>query len=194
RTSIAARANLELIDENYDRWQEDPRSVDPSWSAFFEGFALGNLPEKDGAVAAAQDGQLQTRIDGLIYAYRTLGHTIARVSPLAETRPQNPMLSLRELGFSDKDLDLSVSSKFFLDNEQMPLREMIARLEKIYADSIGAEFMHIQNGRIRNWVRYRLESRADKHSTARHVQVALLRALMEAESFELFLHSRSVGQ
>jgi 2-oxoglutarate dehydrogenase E1 component len=194
RTSIAARANLELIDENYDRWQEDPRSVDPSWSAFFEGFELGNLPEKDGAVAAARDGQLQARIDGLIYAYRTLGHTIARVNPLAETRPQNPMLSLRELGFSDKDLDLPVSSKFFLDNEQMPLREMIARLEKIYADSIGAEFMHIQNSRIRNWVRYRLESRADKHSTARQVQVALLRALMEAESFELFLHSRYIGQ
>ena len=194
RTSIAARANLELIDENYERWQDDPRSVDSSWSAFFEGFELGNVPEKDGAVAAARDGQLQTRVDGLIYAYRTLGHTIARVNPLAEARPQNPMLSLRELGFSDKDLDLAVSSKFFLDNEQMSLREMIARLEKIYAGSIGAEFMHIQNNRIRNWVRYRLESRPDKYSTARQVQVALLRALMEAESFELFLHSRYVGQ
>ncbi|HEY6206431.1 MAG TPA: 2-oxoglutarate dehydrogenase E1 component [Chthoniobacterales bacterium] len=194
RTSIAARANLELIDENYERWQDDPRSVDSSWSAFFEGFELGNVPEKDGAVTAARDGQLQTRVDGLIYAYRTLGHTIARVNPLAEARPQNPMLSLRELGFSDKDLDLAVSSKFFLDNEQMSLREMIARLEKIYAGSIGAEFMHIQNNRIRNWVRYRLESRPDKYSTARQVQVALLRALMEAESFELFLHSRYVGQ
>ena len=194
RTSIAARANLELIDENYERWQENPRSVDSTWSAFFEGFELGNVPEKDGAVAAARDGQLQTRVDGLIYAYRTLGHTIARTNPLAEARPQNPMLSLRELGFSDKDLDLPVSSKFFLDNEQMALREMIARLEKIYAGSIGAEFMHIQNNRIRNWVRYRLESRPDKHSTPRQVQVALLRALMEAESFELFLHSRYVGQ
>ena len=190
RTSIAARANLELIDENYERWQEDPRSVDPSWSAFFEGFELGNVPEKDGAVAAARDGQLQTRVDGLIYAYRTLGHTIARTNPLAEARPQNPMLSLRELGFSDKDLDLPVSSKFFLDNEQMALREMIARLEKIYAGSIGAEFMHIQNNRIRNWVRYRLESRPDKHSTPRQVTVALLGALMEAESFERLLHSR----
>jgi 2-oxoglutarate dehydrogenase E1 component len=194
RTSIAARENLELIDHNYQRWQENPRSVDPSWSAFFEGFELGAVPEKDGAVAAARDGQLQTRVDGLIYAYRTLGHTIARVNPLAETRPQNPMVSLRELGFSDKDLDLRVASKFFLDNEQLPLREMIARLEKIYASSIGAEFMHIQNSRIRNWVRHRLESRPDKHSTARQVQVALLRALMEAESFELFLHSRYVGQ
>src|SRR5205085_1066272 len=79
-------------------------------------------------------------------------------------------------------------------NQQMVLREMIARLEKIYADSIGAEFMHIQNTRMRNWVLHRLESRPDKRHTARAVQVALLRALMEAESFEIFLHSRYVGQ
>src|SRR5207244_12242666 len=31
-------------------------------------------------------------------------------------------------------------------------------------------------------------------ATAPQVQVALLRALMEAESFELFLHARYVGQ
>src|SRR5713226_2649554 len=200
RTSIAARANLELIDQNYQRWQEDPASVDPSWVAFFEGFELGNLPQRNGAAATTaqrlgvRESPLQTRIDGLVYAYRTLGHTIARVNPLAEKRPENPQLTLRELGFSEKDLDLRVSSKFFLDNEEMKLREMIARLEKIYADSIGAEFMHIQNTRIRNWVLHRLESRPDKRHTPRAVQVALLRALMEAESFEVFLHSSYVGQ
>src|ERR1700720_2164925 len=200
RTSLAARANLELIDENYRRWREDPDSVDPSWSAFFEGFELGNLPLRNGAAVAAapragvRESPLQTRIDGLVYAYRTLGHTIALVNPLAEKRPENSALTLRELGFSEKDLDLRVSSKFFLDNAETTLREMIVRLQKIYADSIGAEFMHIQNTRIRNWVRHRLESRADKYSTPRQVQVAVLRALMEAESFEVFLHSRYVGQ
>src|SRR2546429_878491 len=200
RTSIAARANLELIDQNYQRWQEDPASVDPSWAAFFEGFELGNLPQRNGAAATTaqrpglRESPLQTRIDGLVYAYRTLGHTIARVNPLAEKRPENPQLTLRELGFSEKDLDLRVSSKFFHDNEEMALREMIARLQKIYANSIGAEFMHIQNTRIRNWVLHRLESRADKHSTARQVKIALLRGLMEAESFDVFLHSRYVGQ
>src|SRR5438128_460573 len=199
RTTIAARAKLEMIDQNYQRWQEDPASVDPSWAAFFEGFELGNLPQRNGAAVAAprpvtRESPLQTRIDGLVYAYRTLGHTVARVNPLAEKRPENPLLSLRELGFSEKDLDLRVRSKFFADGEEMALREMIARLTKIYADSIGAEFMHIQNTRIRNWVLHRLESRPDKHSTPRQVKVAILRALMEAESFEVFLHSRYVGQ
>src|SRR5438874_9179609 len=199
RTTIAARANLDLIDQNYARWQEDPASVDSSWAAFFEGFELGNLPQKNGAAVAApqkvtRESPLQARIDGLVYAYRTLGHTIARVNPLAEKRPENPLLSFRELGFSEKDLDLRVRSKFFADSEEMTLREMIARLTKIYADSIGAEFMHIQNTRIRNWVLHRLESRPDKHSTPRQVKIAILRALMESEAFETFLQSRYVGQ
>ena len=49
RTSIDARANLNLIEENYRRWQENSASVDSGWSAFFEGFELGNLPQEDGA-------------------------------------------------------------------------------------------------------------------------------------------------
>src|SRR6184192_2352610 len=197
RTSIGARANLELIEENYRRWQRNPQSVDSGWSAFFEGFELGNLPQRDGATVAeaeAREAALQTRVDGLVYAYCSLGHTIARVDPLADSRPKNPLLSLSEFGFSESDLDLRVSSKFFLDNRPMTLREMIAGLERIYADSIGSEFMHIQDPRIREWVRMRLETRPQKHSTPRAVQVALLRALLEAESFEIFLHTRYVGQ
>src|SRR6266480_1895542 len=196
-TSMDARTNVDLIEENYRRWQENPESVDSGWSAFFEGFELGNLPQRDGATAAeaeAREAALQTRVDGLIYAYCSLGHTIARVDPLADTRPKNPLLSLSEFGFSESDLDLRVSSKFFLDNQSMTLREMVSGLERIYADSIGSEFMHIQDPRVRDWIRKRLETRPHKHSTPAAVQVALLRALLEAESFEIFLHTRYVGQ
>ena len=199
--SFANRSNLDLIEENYQRWQNDPESLDPSWLAFFEGFELGDLQLRNGAAAVAGaspvdagDQPLQTRVDGLVYAYRTLGHTIARVDPLADRRPQNPLLSLRELGFSEKDLDLVVSSKFFLDGRKMTLREMIALLEKIYADTIGSEFQHIQNPRIRNWVRHRLETRAEMHRPSRETEIWLLRILLEAETFETFLHTRYVGQ
>src|SRR6267142_1897287 len=197
RTSIDARANLHLIEEKYRIWQENPDSVDSGCSAFFEGFELGNLPERNGAAEAgveAREAALQTRVDGLVYAYCSLGHTIARIDPLAETRPTNPLLRLSEFGFTDSDLDLRVSSKFFLDDRPMTLRDMVAGLDRIYADSIGSEFMHIQDPHIREWIRRQLETRPHKHSTPRAVQVALLRALLEAESFEIFLHTRYVGQ
>ncbi len=201
RPSFATHLNLDVLEENYDRWKQNPDSVDTAWSAFFEGFELGNLEKRNGAAATsaqpradAQENPLQTRIDGLVYAYRTLGHTIAQLDPLADQRPENPLLTLRELGFSEKDLGLQVSSKFFMDNKRMTLREMISALECIYAESIGAEFMHIQNTRMRNWVRHRLESRPPKHSASRGVQIALLRSLSESELFETFLHTRYVGQ
>src|SRR5881227_759877 len=196
-SSLATRANLQLIEDNYRHWRQNPESVDSGWAAFFEGFELGETPERDGAVAKpveVRESSLQSRVDGLVYAYRTLGHTIARLDPLADRRRENPLLTLRELGFSKKDLDLHVSSKFFFGNRQMTLREMIAALENIYAGSIGSEFMHIQNTRVRNWVLHRLESRPAKTETPRAVQVALLRTLLEAESFEVFLHGHYVGQ
>src|SRR5256714_966740 len=197
RTSIAARANLELIEDNYRRWRQNPESVDSGWAAFFEGFELGETPERNGVVvkpAEVRESSLQSRLDVRVYSYRTLGHTIARLDPLLDKRRENPLLTLRELGFSEKDLDLRVSSKFFFGNRQMTLREMIAALENIYAGSIGSEFMHIQDTRVRNWVLHRLESRPAKAETHRAVQIALLRALLEAESFEVFLHAHYVGQ
>ncbi|HEV2096069.1 MAG TPA: 2-oxoglutarate dehydrogenase E1 component [Chthoniobacterales bacterium] len=197
RPSFATRLNLDLLEENYSRWQANPASVDSSWSAFFEGFELGDLQLRNGARPAedgADENPLQARADDLVYAYRTLGHTIAELNPLADKRPENPLLTLRELGFNESDLDRKVSSKLFLDDKKMTLREMIGALECIYADTIGAEFMHIQNTRIRNWVRQRLEARPPKKDASREVQISLLRSVLESEHFETFLHTRYVGQ
>ncbi|MDQ3117981.1 MAG: hypothetical protein M3Q89_00170, partial [Verrucomicrobiota bacterium] len=75
RPSFATHLNLDILEENYRRWQEDPEEVDTGWSAFFEGFELGNLEKRNGAVTAATqprserpEGPLQTRVDGLVYA------------------------------------------------------------------------------------------------------------------------------
>jgi len=199
--SFANRFNADLLDQNYEQWRKDPASVDPVWSAFFEGFELGSVQPKNGAATtqtstttASAEGPLQTRVDGLVYAYRTLGHTIANLDPLADERPQNPLLTLRELGFSEKDLDLTVGSKFLLGGKEMKLREMIAELERIYCGSIGSEFMHIQNPRVRNWLREKIETRPPETSTPADVQRRILRQLVKVESFEHFLHTRYQGQ
>ena len=56
--------STDLLEANYDRWLDDPTAVDPAWSAFFEGFALGSAQlkklgavEGNGAgVASSPDG------------------------------------------------------------------------------------------------------------------------------------------
>ena len=204
RTAVATRIDVNLLEDQYSRWKENPESVEPTWSAFFEGFELGLTERPNGAAAPAVNGAspapqtvdlpLQTRVEGLVYAYRTIGHTIAKVDPLADERPAQPLLTLRELGFQEKDLDLCVSSKFFFGGRQMTLREMIDALRRIYAGPIGFEFMHIQNIRVRNWLRERIEARPFDAPAGRDFQIALLRELLEAETFEHFLHTKYVGQ
>jgi 2-oxoglutarate dehydrogenase E1 component len=43
-------------------------------------------------------------------------------------------------------------------------------------------------------VRDRLESRPAKHQASIQVEIGLLRLLLESEAFEVFLHTRYVGQ
>ena len=200
-TSLAARPNEALIDQNYELWLKDRGSVGADWAAFFEGFELGyarsqkmgeTLPDApaDGAVAPS----LQTRVDALVYAYRSMGHSVAHLDPLEAAPRENPLLSLRELGFSEKDLDLQVSSRFFREDRKMRLREMIADLQSIYCATLGVEFNHIQNPRIRNWVRDRIENRQRAKLLGPAVHRDILRKLYEAETFESFIHTKYVGQ
>jgi len=200
-TSLAARSNEGLIDQNYELWLKDRSAVGPDWAAFFEGFELGfSRSQKNGSsttdemVEGAVAPSLQTRVDALVYAYRTMGHTMAHLDPLNDRPMENPLLSLRELGFSEKDLDLIVSSRFFRDDRKMTLREMTADLQKAYCGTIGTEFVHIQNPRIRNWVRDRVENHQAGELNSPESHRDILRKLYEAETFESFIHTKYVGQ
>ena len=191
-----------MIDENYERWLANPQSVDSDWSAFFEGFDLGfSKSEENGDAATAElspgvvpDSSIQTRVEALVYAYRTLGHTIADLDPLDLLKRSNPLLTLKELGFEEKELDLTVSSRFFKDGRKMKLRDMIRELEAIYCGTVGAEFMHIQNPRMRTWVLYKLENRDSSLRVNAAVHRDILRKLYEAETFENFLHTKYGGK
>ena len=102
-TSFTARWNEAAIDENYEKWRKDATTVTPDWASFFEGFELGfaryqkNGVQKiggngaasvsgtapaAGAASASCSASLESRVEALIYTYRTLGHTASRLNPL----------------------------------------------------------------------------------------------------------------
>jgi 2-oxoglutarate dehydrogenase E1 component len=202
-TSFTARWNEAAIDENYEKWRNDAASVSADWASFFEGFELGyaryqKAPAKPTGAAAvsggasAGDASLHSRVEALIYTYRTLGHTASRLNPLSDEVPYQPLLELKEFGLTDADLDSMVSSRSFRDGAPMKLRDIIAELRSIYCDTLGVEYMHIQNTRIRHWIRERVEARGGKvdTSTPHH---RILRTLHKAESFENFIHTTYVG-
>ena len=202
KTSYLNDWNADLLDEYYERWKQDPASVDSSWSAFFEGFELGSSPNRNGKFTvvpgeeplSAEAEQLQNRIDGLVYNYRVLGHTQAQVDPLTPNDPESPALTLAALGLDEIPPDTVVASRFFQKSRPMSLGEMVETLKLIYSGPIGAEFMHIQNEGTRDWVKERIEARILLPPPDSASQINLLRCLMEAETFEQFVHTKFIGQ
>ena len=202
-TSFSARWNEAAIDENYEKWRSDASSVTPDWASFFEGFELGYAryqkapakpagPAATGSTAPTGSTSLESRVEALIYTYRTLGHTLARINPLTNEVGYQPLLELKEFGLTEADLEETVSSRSFREGTPLKLREIIAEMKAIYCDTLGVEYMHIQNPRIRHWIRERVEARAGKTDTSTpHYRI--LRTLHKAESFENFIHTTYVG-
>ena len=49
---VAQSLNLSLIEDYYQRWLNDPGSVDGSWRNFFEGYELGRDPRASAGAAS----------------------------------------------------------------------------------------------------------------------------------------------
>lgn len=194
---IANRWNADLIDEKYAIWQDDPESVDPTWRAFFEGYALGQDTGGE-SVQKVSEGALdetkQSKFTWAIYAYRSLGHTQANINPLFKEVPSNPRLALDRLGFSESDLDEIFWSGNFLGGQHMSLRDLSSRLNEIYCGSVGIEYLHIQETRERRWLQSKIEPVDGMETFQPERQHHILDRLVKAEEFEHFLHKNYVGQ
>ncbi|MBV9124554.1 MAG: 2-oxoglutarate dehydrogenase E1 component [Planctomycetes bacterium] len=188
-TSFATRWNLTAIEEQYQRWQQDPQAVDETWRVFFEGFELGGTRP-----AAPLDTGSQIGLVRLIDAYRDLGHFLAKLDPLSEARSSLPLLELSEFGFGEADLDRTFDTSHFLGLPRATLRELLDALRETYCRTIGVEYMHIQDTRIRRWLQERMEPCRNQPDYPRRKKMRILMNIHFAELFEKFLHTRYVGQ
>ena len=213
-SSIASRFNANVLDEKFALWRDDPRSVDPDWAAFFEGFSLGmaqierdikfvNPPQSTKEVTHSENDSLRVtltdpvfraRIVSLLYNYRALGHTEAWVDPLSLSSPASSRLSYEQFGFNEVDLNEQVASQFFAEGKPMLLSTMIGRLQEIYCGKIGFEYMGIHNSEIRHWIRDRIENRSSLEKLKYPNTKTILNWLIEAEEFENYLHQKFVAQ
>ncbi len=203
--TFANRWNIDLIDGLYAQWQADPASVDERWQAFFEGFDLaigGTVPSPAASVQSAgldaeslsSYGRKQARFIGAIYAYRAIGHTQAHVNPLVEETPPNPRLDTARLGFREDELDEVYDTGNYMGGTKMSVRQILSRMKETYCGSIGAEYLHIQETPRRRWLQAAMEPVLNQPETSREKKLHVLDKIVQAETFEKFLHTRYVGQ
>lgn len=186
QSSFAGRWNLDAIDAAYHQWQHDPQGVEESWRLFFEGFELGLArPVGDAGTAG---------IIRLIDAYRSLGHFQAHLDPLNPPPKNYLYLGLEEFGLKESDLDRPFDTSNFLGLQKGTLRQLLAALKETYCRTIGVEYMHIQDRRIRRWLQEKMEPRRNQPNLPRRQKYRVLMELHFAQLFERFLHTRYVGQ
>lgn len=200
--TLPSRSNQDILESQYSQWSSDPKSVDATWASFFEGFELGmaHLAAKKGSSSASsqtlseQTLNFRMRVSNALHTFRSLGHTASWLDPLSKTAPSPAILSLASLGFTESDMSESVQTQLFRQGRSMPLSEMLKDLRAIYCDRVGFEYMHIHTPEVRQWLQDRIENRLDRPVPPAKKQISALRWLLEAETFERFLHRRYVGQ
>jgi 2-oxoglutarate dehydrogenase E1 component len=199
-SSLTSRFNADLIDEYYQKWLDQPDSVDATWQAFFQGFSLAHgsarkaPTARDGSNDATVARQQQSQVDRLVYQYRAIGHLQAHLDPLSDRPPPHPRLQLEEFGLSASDLDTVFDPGSGTGASPVPLRDIVDRLRETYCGYVGVEYLHIQDPEVRLWLEQQLESTRNQPAFSRAQKVRILRRLHKAELFERFLHTRFLGQ
>jgi len=196
RSTVANRLNLGLIEDYYQRWQNDPASVDSSWRIFFEGYELGREP--GGALGIAPDcdaARAQAAVTRLIDAYREFGHYLADLDPLKLNPRRAALEQLEPTAFDLTEADLDrVFYHPLSPGGSSTLRELIAILRETYCRTIGVEFMHIRDALVRKWLLERMEPIRNRPAFDLKKKRRIVYELNIAELFETFLHNNYVGQ
>ncbi|MCU0450220.1 MAG: 2-oxoglutarate dehydrogenase E1 component [Bernardetiaceae bacterium] len=205
--SYIANADVSVIDTYYQQYKADPSSVDESWRQFFAGFDFslayaeqsgngnGHGPSMAPApTAEATDQAKELRVRNLIQAYRSRGHLKSRTNPVRERRDRKALLDLQDFKLTEADLDTSFVAGRALGLGTAKLRDIIARLEKIYLGPIGFEFTYIREPETYDWLKQKIETVYPTFSPTAEDKKRILSKLNEAVVFENFLHTRYVGQ
>jgi 2-oxoglutarate dehydrogenase E1 component len=210
-------SNAAYVESLYEQFLADPAGVEQRWREYFSSLPTGPLPEHahrsiQAAIAArarssrivATDAATATDVSAkqgavsrLIQIYANRGHLVANIDPLGLLRRERPkVLDLAYFGLDESDLD----TEFYTGSrsESVPgrdtLRGIIAKLNRIYCGTIGAEFAHVSNTEERLWLQDEFQSGRLNHVFAPEEQRNILWQLTAAEGLERYLHTKYVGQ
>jgi 2-oxoglutarate dehydrogenase E1 component len=177
----------------YDRYRQDPDSVDVSTRVYFDRW----LPPVDGAppAPALEIDKIMGAVN-LAQAIREYGHLAAQLDPLGSAPPGDPSLDLAFHGLTEDDLRQLPCSLIggpcaAKGNNAL---EAIRALREVYSSTIGYDYDHLRIPEEREWLRHAAESgrfRPPQDPCDPHV---LLERLTQVEVFEHFLHRAFPGK
>lgn len=212
RFSFLNTIHAQLIDDLYEQYRKYPDALEPSWKTFFQGFdfALENYGDEGYISENGQPSVVVQQVNNsnipdeirkeflvmnLIEAYRSRGHLFTKTNPVRDRRTYSPTLSIENFGLSTADLNTKFNCAIEIGlKEATTLQNIINRLETIYCNSIGVEYMHLDNVEEKKFVRDFLQQNENKPQLSSQQKIEILRKLNQAVVFENYLNTKFVGQ
>lgn len=205
--SYVMNSHPSYIESLYSDFQKNPDSVDSDLRKFFEGFdfAINNNVSSGNGVATPPAGYTdktpiknehlakELGVFRLIRAYRKRGHLVATTNPIRSRIDRHPQLDLHHFGLSDSDMETQFSASALISMENAKLKDILAKLKKIYAGNVGIEYTYINDQSTCEWVEKEFEEMIDDEFPIEKKE-RILEKLNEGVMFEEFLHKKYIGQ
>ena len=201
--SFVTNSHPAYIESLYNDYLSNPRQVDPEYKKFFEGFDFaiskeqgvnGNaVSRSSGATLDSNQLRKEFAVLELIKGYRKRAHLIADTNPIRPRKDRKPNLDLSYFGLSDEDLETSFEAGQFIGLGNAKLKDILARLNKIYAGHIGIQFTYMNRMEAHKWVEQEFEALMLQRFTLAE-QRRILEKLNYGVIFEKFLNTKFIGQ
>ena len=181
-----------MIEEMYQNYLQNPKSISEEWSSFFQGFDFAKevYSEED----IPQIFQKEFKVINLIDAYRKSGHLFTQTNPVRERRQYSPTLDYKNFGLEESDLEVEFQAGEQVGIGVSKLSDIIKHLDQVYCQSIGVEYMYIRDPKEIDWIKNRLHKNSNTPKFEAKQKKHILHKLNQAVAFENFLHKKFVGQ
>jgi 2-oxoglutarate dehydrogenase E1 component len=190
--------NSGYVLELYERYRQDPESVDPVTRQAFERWTPTSGNGAAPAVTAAGPAVDITKLmaaGNLARAIRRVGHRAAQLDPLGSSPPGDPELDPAYYGLSEADLQSlpsEVVSGPVVERSSSAL-DAINQLRTIYCSTTGYDFEHVQDPDEREWLQTATETNQIARPLTDDEKRDLLGTLTKVEAYEKFIHRAFVG-
>jgi len=202
--SYITSSHPSFVENLYREYISNPQSVDPDLKKFFEGFdfafssfngSISAAPKAADAKMVAGDVDLgkEFSVYQLIQAYRKKAHLIAKTNPIRPRKDRKANLDLHFFGLSDGDLNTKFHAGKFIGLSGATLQEIVAKLQKIYASSVGVEYTYVNDEERCAWLEKAVEEKL-LQPLSLDQKKRILEKLNQGVIFEKFLHTKYIGQ
>ena len=189
--------NAGYVVELYERYRQNPESVDPATRAVFEQWTpVDATTSADAGPDGRADVHLIVGAANLAESIRRYGHLAAQLDPLGSAPIGDPSLSPRAHGITDDDLRTLPASLVGgpVAASSANAFDAIERLRRVYCSTTGFDYAHIFVPEEREWLRHAAESGRFLPPMDATSMRQLLERITEVDVFERFLQRTFPGK